>query len=65
MRKHEKVRRLLECGAFSVVEITNKLRIADPRSSVRVLRSMGVPVQDYWMQTSDGVRYKKYFIKYV
>ena len=64
MRKHEKVMRLLECGAFSVVEITNKLRIADPRSSVRVLRQMGVPVGDYWVQTSEGTRFKKYFIKY-
>lgn len=64
MRKHEKVRRLLECGAFSVVEITNKLRIADPRSSVRILRQMGVPVSDYWMTTSEGIRFKKYFIKY-
>ena len=65
MRKHEKVRRLLECGAFSTVEISRQLRIADPRSSIRVLRSMGVPVQDYWLMNSEGVRYKKYFIKYV
>lgn len=65
MTKHEKVRWLLEKGAFSTVEISRQLRIADPRSSIRVLRSLGVPVQDYWIINSEGVRYKKYFIKYV
>lgn len=65
MKKHEKVRWLLENGAFSTVEISRKLRIADPRSSIRVLRGMGVPVEDFWLKTSDGVRFKKYFIKYV
>lgn len=65
MNKHEKVRWLLESGAFSTVEISRKLHIADPRSSIRVLRSMGVPVEDFWLKNSEGVRYKKYFIKYV
>ena len=65
MNKHEKVRWLLESGAFSTVEISRKLHIADPRSSIRVLRAMGVPVQDYWLINSEVVRYKKYFIKYV
>lgn len=65
MNKHDKVRWLLESGAFSTVEISRKLHIADPRSSIRVLRSLGVPVEDFWLKNSDGVRYKKYFIKYV
>ena len=65
MEKHYKVKNLLETGAFSTLEISKKLQIADPRSSIRVLRSMGVPVQDYWLMNSEVVRYKKYFIKYV
>lgn len=65
MEKHYKVKMLLETGAFSTLEISKKLQIADPRSCIRVLRSLGVPVEDFWLKNSDGVRYKKYFIKYV
>lgn len=64
MKTNDKVRSLLESGAFSTLEISRKLRISDPRSSIRSLRSMGVPVQDYWLVNADGVRFKKYFIKY-
>lgn len=64
MSKYSRVKFLLEQGAFSVVEITNKLYIADPRSSIRVLRSMGVPVGDYWVHLENGIRFKKYFIRY-
>lgn len=62
MKQKIKVRSLLEEGRFSSLEISDLLRIADPRSVIRVLRKQGVNVSDEWNQTDKGVRFKKYYI---
>ena len=50
-------------GVRSTLELMHALRIADPRSSIRDLRKMGIAVGDVWCQTPDGTRYKRYFIR--
>lgn len=50
-------------GMFSVVDISMRLRLSDPRSIIRNLRRSGISVGDVWVNTAYGSRYKRYFIK--
>ena len=52
---------LLSGNKYSVVQLTNLLKIPDPRSNIRYLRNAGVPIADYWVK-SEYSRYKVYFI---
>ena len=62
--KQAKVYRLLSSGSrYSVIDIALKLHIGDPRSIIRDLRKMGIKVSDMWMISSEGGRYKRYWIK--
>lgn len=52
---------LLTGEHFSVVELTELTQTSDPRSSIRYIRDIGIPVADYWIYT-DQTRFKAYFI---
>ena len=54
---------LAKGGLYSVVDITNRLGISDPRGHIRDLRAKGYPIGDVWVTTHYGNRYKKYFLK--
>lgn len=55
---------LLQDGIrHSVVDIANKCFIGDPRSSIRDLRNNGIDVKDEWVKSSNGGRYKRYWIE--
>lgn len=49
-------------GSRSVIEITNALKLPDPRSNIRYLRNAGIPIGDYWVKSTFS-RFKKYFYK--
>lgn len=60
--KQKRVYDLLSNGKrYSVLEITIKTRIADPRSVIRTLRQMGIIILDEW-KGKDGAKYKRYWI---
>lgn len=46
----------------SVIGIMQSLNIADPRSTIRDLRKMGIVVHDEWRDTIEGNRFKMYWI---
>jgi hypothetical protein len=54
-------RTLQRGGAYSVVELTTTLNLADPRGAIRFLRNAGVAIGDYW-EYSDFSHFKKYFL---
>lgn len=45
------------------VEIMQALIVSDPRGHISRLRSRGYPIADEWRTTSEGNRYKYYFIR--
>lgn len=47
----------------SVVDIIVALGQSDPRGHISRLRSRGYPIGDVWHTTSEGNRYKCYFIR--
>ncbi|MBO5814023.1 MAG: hypothetical protein J6R13_05865 [Alistipes sp.] len=49
-------------GLYSVVDITNRLGISDPRGHIRDLRAKGYSIGDIWVTTHYGNRFKKYFL---
>jgi hypothetical protein len=56
--------RLLSNGThYSVVDISDQIRIADPRAVIRSLRKAGCEILDEWCVTDDGHRYKRYWLK--
>ena len=46
----------------SVYDIASKLYIGDPRSSIRDLRNHGINVDDEWVPSVNGGKYKRYWI---
>ena len=46
----------------TVADIMNALWIGDPRSAIRDLRNKGVEVQDEYITSLSGARYKRYWI---
>ena len=42
--------------------IMQSLNIADPRSTIRDLRKLGIAVHDEWRDTIEGNRFKMYWI---
>ena len=54
---------LADGNMYSVVEMTTKLGISDPRGRISDLRAKGYPISDIWVTTNFGNRYKKYFVK--
>lgn len=58
----ERLYRLLADGdKHTTVDITDKIRIADPRAVIRELRKKGVIVCDEWCK-ANGKRFKRYWI---
>ncbi len=55
--------RLNNVGPCSTLDLSRTLGIADPRSTIRELRHMGIVVGDAWHKTPDGKRYKRYFLR--
>jgi len=51
----------LSGGQYSVVDLSNMLRIPDPRSHIRFIHNAGVSISDYWMQSAFS-KFKVYFI---
>ena len=47
----------------SNVDIMQALIVSDPRGHISRLRSRGYPIADEWRTTSEGNRYKYYFIR--
>lgn len=59
----ERLYRLLSDGdKHSTVDITDSIRVADPRAVIRELRKKGVVVCDDWCK-ANGKRFKRYWIK--
>lgn len=50
-------------GQYSTLDISDKLGIGDPRSSIRYLRRMGIHIADFWCVGNYGIRFKRYFLK--
>ena len=63
--KQRRVMCLLSDGQkHSVIGIMQSLNIADPRSTIRDLRKMGIVVHDEWRETViEGNRFKMYWIE--
>ncbi len=62
----ERQRRVLlsDGQKHSVIGIMQSLNIADPRSTIRDLRKMGIAVHDEWRETMiEGNRFKMYWIE--
>lgn len=51
----------LKGGKYTVIQLTEALQIADPRSLIRRLRNDNIPISDYW-QKSEYSRFKVYFL---
>lgn len=49
-------------GRYGVIDISDMMRIADPRGVISHLRKKGVEVCDEWCK-ANGKRYKRYWIK--
>lgn len=51
-------------GRYSVVDISNGLHLADPRSTIRGLRKKGIPILDEWHPNANGRGrgFKKFFL---
>ena len=47
----------------SVAEIATAIHQCDPRAHIRNLRKRGIAVADIWCKSSEGIRYKRYFIR--
>lgn len=54
---------LVSAGKSSTLELAQALNLTDPRSTIRDLRKAGIAVGDVWCTTTDGVRYKRYFVR--
>lgn len=62
-RIQRKVYDLLNTGGkYSVFDITTRLRLADPRGHIAALRRKGIEILDEWRTTTEGERYKVYFV---
>ena len=59
-----RVLHLLLSGKYTVIQITNILKIPDPRSNIRYLRKAGFKVSDNWINTQYS-HCKEYFIKQI
>ena len=53
---------LSDGGKHTVMEISFRCHIGDPRSTIRVIRERGIEVKDEWVE-GDGSRYKRYWIE--
>lgn len=62
-RIQRKVYNLLRLGGkYSVYDITTRLHMSDPRGHIASLRRKGIEVLDEWRTTTEGGRYKVYYI---
>lgn len=53
---------LCQGGQYSVADLSAALRLSDPRSLIRNLRSKGIAIADVWCNAVHGSRFKRYFI---
>lgn len=62
-RLQRKVYNLLSGGGkWSVAELSARLWLADPRGHIAELRNKGFNIADEWRETSEGNRYKVYWL---
>lgn len=62
-RTTRKIYDLFKTGEkLTVVELTQRLNIPDPRSHIRYIRNAGVNISDYWVNDKLS-RHKVYFLK--
>lgn len=62
-RKQVQVILLLSDGhKYTVLDISFRCNIGDPRSVIRNIRNQGIEVKDEWVE-ADGGRYKRYWIE--
>lgn len=54
---------LCQGGQYSVADLSAALRLSDPRSQIRNLRSKGIAIADIWCNAVHGSRFKRYFIR--
>ena len=68
MNKHGYVKNLLEQGRHTSVELCRLANTSDARKIISILRADfrngvgGADVQDEWLRSSTGTRYKVYWI---
>lgn len=48
-------------GKYTVIQLTETLQTADPRSLIRRMRNNNIPISDYW-EKSKFSRHKVYFL---
>lgn len=62
-KTQRKVYAVLSCGGkYSIADICVRARMSDPRSAIRYMRERGIKIADEWRRTTDGDRYKVYFL---
>lgn len=60
--KAEKVKKLLEGGAYTIDEIKSIVGTDNPYNIFASLKDNGIRISSYWVEKSNGIRYKKYFV---
>lgn len=60
--KAEKVQNLLEGGAYGIEEIKSIVDTDNPYNIFSSLKDKGIRISSYWVEKSNGIRYKKYYI---
>lgn len=62
MKQARTIQLLADGTKHTAMEISFRLRISDPRSTIRDIRNLGINVQDEWVN-ENGSRFKRYWIK--
>ena len=63
VRKQVQVILLLsDAHKYTVLDISFRCNVGDPRSVIRNIRNQGIEVKDEWVE-ADGSRYKRYWIE--
>lgn len=60
--KTEKVKNLLESGPHNIEEIKSVCGTDNPYNIFSSLKEKGIRISSYWVEKSNGIRYKKYYI---
>ena len=60
--KTEKMKNLLEGGAYSIEEIKSIVGTDNPYNIFTSLKDKGIKIASYWVEKSNGIRYTKYFV---
>jgi hypothetical protein len=63
-QKDKVLQYILRNGSITSLECAIHLRIMDLQGVIRDLKKVGYNIQDKWMQSEDGNKYKVYWIEY-